>query len=164
MQVVVLPGHVHKVGVALLPGVLRGAGVGAYVEDLFLENGVTYCQEDVGKDDAGEEVDPVALEHTIHGLAGYVGVLLVVGHDNLDRQAPELVVEVAQGQVEAVANVNPQGRPTAREGAHEADLDRARLGQRERKTYQPQENHQPNCFFHPSSFPALELERGAHLP
>ena len=68
-------------------------------------------------------VDRLETSELVGRLLGDVGVLLVVGDDDLGRQSAELAVELLDRQIEPVADV--YAKPGARTGerGHEADLD-----------------------------------------
>jgi hypothetical protein len=122
VQVVVLPGDVEEIGIALLAGELRGAGVGRDEEGLALEHAGADGQHDVGEDDAGHEVDLVLLDHFLRRLLRDVGLLLVVGDDHLGRQAAELSVQVFEAEIEAVADVDAEAGAGAGQRGQHADL------------------------------------------
>ena len=111
MQVVVLPGDVEEEGIALLAGVLRGAGVGRDVEGLVLENGRADGEHDVGEDDAGHEIDLVLLQELVGCLLGDVRILLVVGNQYLSRQIAQLAAEMLDAQLETVADIDAEAGP-----------------------------------------------------
>ena len=123
MQVVVLPGDVEEEGIALLAGVLRGAGVGRDVEGLVLEDGRADGEHDVGEDDAGHEIDLVLLQELVGCLLGDVRILLVVGNQYLSRQIAQLAAEMLDAQLETVADIDAEAGPRAGQGGDEANLD-----------------------------------------
>ena len=122
MEVVVLPGHVEEIGVALRARILAGAGIGADVKGFGLEDGLAHGQHDVGKHDAGHEVHLVALDQAVCGLFGGVGAGLVVGHDHFCGQAAELATAVLDGQLKAVTDVHAQASAGSRQRAEQAHL------------------------------------------
>ena len=93
------------------------------VESLIVENGRADRQHDVGKDDASHEINLVPFQELVSRLLGDIGTLLIVGNDDLGRQAAQLAVELLDGQVEAVADIDaePSTRPGKRR--NETDLD-----------------------------------------
>jgi hypothetical protein len=70
----------------------------------------------------GHEIDLVALDHAVGRLLGRVGALLVVGHDDLGRQAAELAAVLLHGELEGIADVHAQPGARPRERAEQADL------------------------------------------
>ena len=87
---VVRPRHGEEQRVAVLAGDRRRRRVRADVDDLVVDRLGQRREHDVREDDAGHEVDLVALDVLLEQLLGDVGLELVVADEHLGGQAAEL--------------------------------------------------------------------------
>jgi hypothetical protein len=120
---VVRPRHGEEERVAVLARHRRRRRVRAQVEGVRVERLGKRRQHDVREDDAGHEVDVVALDVLLEQLLGDVGFELVVADEHFGGQAAELAAVHLHGEQEAVADVDAERRRWPRQRADEADLD-----------------------------------------
>ena len=107
--------------VALRPGELRGAGVGADVDLLGARDRRQHREREVRPDRAGDDVGAVARQHALGELDRDVGLLLVVDLDDLGVELAELAAEMLEREVEAVADVDAEAGARSRERRDHAD-------------------------------------------
>jgi hypothetical protein len=101
----------------------RGCRIGAEVEGLLADRLGQTREHDVREHDPGHEVDLVALDVALEQLLADVGLELVVADQHLGRQPAELAAVELHRQHERIADIGPQRRGRAGQGAHETDLD-----------------------------------------
>jgi len=110
---------------------LRRPGIGVDQEDLGVGHRLGGGEQHVRPDEAGDEIDLVALHELLGLLLADLGLLVVILVDDLDRLAGHLAAHVVQGQLDRVAHVLADIGIAAGQGGDEADLDFAlRIGRR----------------------------------
>ena len=122
VDLVVLVGGDKQVGVALLAGEVRGAGIGADQERARVGYRLHDRDQDVGEDRADHEVDLVALDIGLGLRHRDVGLELVVLHQHVGVASAELAAEFFHRELEAVALLLAEHGRRARQRRQDADL------------------------------------------
>lgn len=81
----------------------------------------THSQHHVREHDAGHEVNLVALDQAVCGLASHIGAGLVVRHDHFGSTATQFVALELHGQLETITNIHTQPGTGARQGTEQTD-------------------------------------------
>ncbi len=120
---VVLVGRDEEVGIALGPGEVRRARVGADQDGAAFGHGFVDRDQDVGEDRAHDEIDPVALDQFARLVGGHIGLLFVVHDDQLHGTSTQGAA-LLERKLESVAPLLAECCGGPREGEDEPDLQR----------------------------------------
>ena len=116
-------GRLHR-AVGLFGGRELRAPVGAHERDLVLLDQIPHPEDRATADDAGQHVDLVLLDQL--GSRRYSGgrPVALVGSDDLDGMATQLVAVDGQVELETVTDVGTNRRVRAAQRGQQSDLDR----------------------------------------
>ena len=123
---VVLPGHRHEILMAAGTGDRRRAGVRADQKRARTRHGLVDGHHQVRPDDAGHDIDLVALHQPVGQLLGNVRLALVIDKNDLGVHAAKLAAGMFHGQIDRVLHLFADDTGTTGKRGHVADLDRIR--------------------------------------
>ena len=154
VKIVVLPGDIEIVFMAAAARQLRRSGIGTDVENVTAHHLRHHGHGDVGKDDAGDDFDVLALDIAFRDLLAAFGFSAVVLHQQLNLDAAEFAASLLHGQAKSVADLLAEVTGFSGERRNHSNLDRvgrcdAADGPHDRHEYECE------CFSH--DFSSLEI-------